>query len=115
MRTDAVLAPLLFLVCCICPAVAAALGNSVINRVCIPEAVTAPPFGKGTPVPVGCQLVDCCPGCPGPGPVDWRVSVDGKVLAGAELRFEGLTANDLKQLKIAGAAKLQGDRIVLGR
>jgi hypothetical protein len=37
--------------------------------------------------PLGCELVDCCPGCPGDGPIDLRVRLSGAGLRGAELRL----------------------------
>jgi hypothetical protein len=38
-------------------------------------------------VHVGCELVDCCPGCPGDGPIDLRIRLAGEAVRGAELRI----------------------------
>jgi len=93
---------------------ARAFNHGLSERFCLADVVLpATALQKRAPVPVGCELVDCCPGCPGAGPVEWRIAIDAKILAGAELRFEGLSAADLKHLKVTGKAKRQGDRIVL--
>jgi hypothetical protein len=93
---------------------AGAFNDHLVDRICIADLAASAALEKRKSIPVGCELVDCCPGCPGPGPIEWRVAIDAKVLAGAELRFEGLSPARLKQLKIEGNAKRQGNRIVLG-
>lgn len=90
-----------------------ALTYSILDRLCIPDAVAAPRIDKRAPIPIGCELVDCCPGCPGAGPLELRVNIDATIINGAELRFEGLSDTDLKGLKVSGAAKRQGERILL--
>ena len=96
------------------PPLAGAFNDHLVDRICIADLAASAALQKRKPIPVGCELVDCCPGCPGPGPIEWRVAIDAKFLAGAELRFEGLPPARLKQLKIEGNAKRQGNRIVLG-
>jgi len=39
-------------------------------------------------IPLGCELVDCCPGCPAEGPLDWRVTLGGAAVAGATVTLE---------------------------
>jgi hypothetical protein len=46
----------------------------VRDRICIADLRKAPPVLPANPVPIGCELVDCCPGCPGGGLIEWRVS-----------------------------------------
>ena len=41
-------------------------------------------------VPVGCEVIDCCPGCPGPGPLVWELQVSGDAVEALMLRFENL-------------------------
>src|SRR6185295_19052261 len=94
------------------PAIAVALNYAVVQRVCIPDAVPMQRF-ETVPIPVGCELVDCCPGCPGAGPIDWRVRFDSKLGTRAELRFEGLSKEQIGKLEISGAAKRDGERILL--
>jgi len=96
----------------LCHSVAGAFDNLIVDRICIPDAVRIPPF-KRAPIPVGCELVDCCPGCPASPVLDWKIKLDARLVTRAELRFEGLAASELKQLKIGGAAKREGDRILL--
>lgn len=86
----------------------------ITDRICIPDA-GFPPIERRIPIPVGCKLVDCCPGCPASGPLEWRIRIDARILQGAELRFEGMGAAELKKLKITGNAKVDGDRILVRR
>lgn len=95
------------------PSVTKAFNYGMADQICLGDRIVPPSFGKRAPIPIGCELVDCCPGCPGPGPLEWRIKVDAKILTGAELRFEGLADSEIKRLKIDGAAKLDGERIVL--
>lgn len=40
-------------------------------------------------IPLGCELIDCCPGCPAAGPIDVRVRLDGEVVGSAALALRG--------------------------
>jgi hypothetical protein len=77
-------------------------------RFCPGDFVEIPPFPflEDIPIPVGCEVIDCCPGCPGPGIIDWRINIDKTRFQGATLRFEGLTQKHLAQLQIKGDAKV---------
>jgi hypothetical protein len=91
-----------------------ALNYKLVDRWCIEHLDRMPPFlGKRDPIPVGCEIIDCCPGCPGGGTLEWRIEVGKTVFEGAELRFEGLSPGTLQKLSISGGGKLDGDRIVL--
>lgn len=103
---------ILVLVIAAFPSVALAQRYGFIQRFCLRPDI-APPVLKPTPIPVGCEIIDCCPGCPGVGPIDWRVRINGQALRGAELRFEGAEPQLLSGLKISGNATLEGDRIIL--
>lgn len=74
------------------------------------------PFRELPPprVPVGCEIIDCCPGCPGPGPIDWEIRVRGHGIAGVSLRFQGLTSRELSALKLEGSVKRVGDTLHVG-
>jgi len=72
-------------------------------------------FTAELPIPVGCEVIDCCPGCPGPGPLDWRIHIDETIVSGATLRFEGIPIKQLRELSIKGNAKIDDDgNILLG-
>lgn len=114
MKRAATLPLLLAAAILACPSTVAAFKDK-IERVCVGDAIMKPPIALPGPIPVGCELVDCCPGCPASGPFEWRMNVDATVLTGAELRLQGLGQAQLKQLQISGNAKLEGDRIHLGR
>jgi len=105
----------LVLVLLACPSLGKAFNHAMADQICIGDAFLPPIFKNGAPIPIGCELVDCCPGCPAAGPLELRVEVDAKVLAGADLRMEGMSSTQLRSLKIEGNAKVDGNRIVLGR
>lgn len=87
------------------------------ERLCFdPATIPRPPFRLPLKIPVGCEIIDCCPGCPGGGDIlEWRIRLGGDALSAAEVRFEGLAGTDLKRLTITGNAKLQGDVILVQR
>jgi hypothetical protein len=71
---------------------------------------------RDLPIPVGCEVVDCCPGCPGPGPISWRVRLEGDLVESVTLEFENLPDEMAKQLKLEGEAKrLSENQIEIGR
>lgn len=57
------------------------------------------------PIIVGCEVVDCCPGCPGPPPIDWRIRFTGRPFRSVDLKFENLSLEVMKGVKIKGEAK----------
>jgi hypothetical protein len=68
----------------LCAALAAPVRADI--TICIDQVLT--PF-KPVAIPVGCEIVDCCPGCPAGDLLDWHVRATGDALESAELRFEG--------------------------
>ncbi len=57
------------------------------------------------PIVVGCEIIDCCPGCPGPGPLDWRVLLRGGPVEAVTLQFENLPPAESRRLDIEGKAQ----------
>src|SRR5437867_709447 len=55
-------------------------------------------------IPVGCEVIDCCPGCPGP-PIDWHIVVQGDPLRSLDFVFENLTPQIQQNLKLSNNAK----------
>lgn len=100
LKACSVLITLLFL----SPA-ANAVHWDLISRFCPQEILEIPPMLEEIPIPVGCEVVDCCPGCPGPG-IDWKIRVDETLMQGASLRIEGMNEKNLRELKISGNAKI---------
>ncbi len=71
---------------------------------------------RDLPIPVGCEIIDCCPGCPGPGPISWRIQLEGDLVQAVTLDFENLSSEMSKQLKLSGtAARVSANRIKIGR
>ena len=97
------------------PSVSYAINWNLFSRLCPEEVPRFIPEIEDIPIPVGCEVVDCCPGCPGPGYIDWRIRVNPAVMRGAVIRFEGLDEKNLMSLKFEGEAKL-GDKgeVILG-
>ncbi|MDH5181081.1 MAG: hypothetical protein OEZ39_15300 [Gammaproteobacteria bacterium] len=88
-----------------------ALHWDIVYRFCPRDIIEIPEI----PIPVGCEVVDCCPGCPGPGYIDWRIFVDKTILQSATMRLQGLDQKSLGQLKISGAGKLnEKGEIIMG-
>jgi len=95
--------------------VAKALNWNLMFRFCPDEFVKIPSLIENISVPVGCEVIDCCPGCPGSGIMEWRINIEKTLLQGAILHFDGLTQKNLAQLEIKGNAKVTGKgEIILG-
>jgi hypothetical protein len=89
-----------------------ALHWNLFQRLCPQEMVEIPPMIEDLPIPVGCEVIDCCPGCPGPGFIDWRIRIDENLLRGARLRIEGLSEKQLSELKLSGNARLDKQGVI---
>lgn len=109
------LIPLVLLYFAAHPSIANSQYANIVKRGCLEPLIVIPIELPPIKVPVGCQVIDCCPGCPGPGLLEWRILVDGILLSGAEVRFEGLNAEQVRALKVGGNAKIEGNRVLLGR
>lgn len=58
------------------------------------------------PIAVGCELPDCCPECSGlPRTIDWQISLEGDALGTIILRFENLSPELAKRLRLKGNVK----------
>jgi hypothetical protein len=63
-------------------------------------------------VEVGCEIIDCCPGCPGDTVIDWIIRVEGDPFLSVVLFFENLAPEVARGLKIEGNVKwLGGQRL----
>ena len=65
-------------------------------------------------IPVGCEVIDCCPGCPGP-PIDWRIRVQGELVDSVVLSFDNLPPEQTKNLAIKGNGKWEGSSLQVGQ
>jgi hypothetical protein len=88
--------------------------NHFVLEICIDRVITIPSEEpRLPPIVPGCEIVDCCPGCPGPGPLDWRVRIAGDPVARLSLRFDNLPATTRNQLQLddRDAGRVEGDRV----
>lgn len=67
-------------------------------------------------VPVGCEVVDCCPGCPGiVDKINWRIHVEGAPLESLSLKFNRLPKDIAAGLKLGGTAQGSAEGMLIGR
>jgi len=81
--------------------------------ICIEDLVAVPEI----PIrhPVGCEIIDCCPGCPGPGEIDWSINVSGDPAERLVFEFDRLPVEGLKKLSVKGNARfVEGNRLEIG-
>jgi hypothetical protein len=57
------------------------------RRFCLQEFARVVRF---PPIPVGCESIDCCPGCPAREPITWRIQLGGDAVESMVVEFEGL-------------------------
>ncbi len=85
----------------------------ILYRFCFDEIIVIDEIPEW--IPVGCEIVDCCPGCPGP-PIDWRIRFESGPVESMILQFENLLPDQAQKLGIKGNAKwLDGNRLQIGR
>jgi hypothetical protein len=62
----------------------------------------------------GCEIIDCCPECPGKSILDWEINVAGHPVKEFVLRFDGLDAATLRGIGIEGRAQwISADRLLV--
>jgi len=97
----------------LCGVVQVSAGRLDLSTVlCIDEIIDLEP--ERSWIPVGCEVVDCCPGCPGP-PIDWRINVRGDLLEAVVLKFENLAPEQASQLGIKGTGRWEGTNLQVGK
>lgn len=78
------------------------------SGVCVDLADTLEPPRSW--IPVGCESVLCCPGCPDAA-IDWRIRVSGDPLESVLLQFENLPPEAARKLRIKGHARWEGNAL----
>lgn len=61
-------------------------------------------------IPVGCEALTCCPGCPDVG-IDWRIRVSDEPLESVLLQFDNLSPAAARKLRIKGKARWEGSAL----
>jgi hypothetical protein len=85
-------------------------------RWCLDEIVDIPDDLFELHIPVGCELVDCCPECPGIEPtIYWRVRLEGLAFESASLKFDRLPKDIAARLKVSGSAQGTADNLLVAR
>lgn len=85
-----------------------------LARICFEEILIIEELDPGW-VPVGCEVIDCCPGCPGPGWLDWKIRFEGDPAVDLTLEWENLPDEQMKQLEVEGEAQWDGANLRVGR
>ncbi len=83
-------------------------GHLRLVRAICPDELKGLLIDEKIRIPVGCEVVDCCPGCPGP-PLDWHIFVSDPV----ELTFENLPSETREKVVVEGNAKWTGETTLL--
>ena len=89
-------------------------GHSLVHDLCFEDIVVV--IEEAPPIVVGCEIIDCCPGCPGPGPLDWRIRFTGDPIDTILFEFQNLSPEAVRGLEITGNAKWTDDNLLqIGR
>lgn len=91
-------------------AMPASAGVNYNSGACVEFVDTLEPIAV---IPVGCELWDCCPGCPG-NVINWRIRVSGNALESVVFQFDNLSADAKRFLKIKGKARWEGNALRVG-
>ncbi len=67
--------------------------------------IPMPAPGQNPFVPLGCEIVDCCPLCPLSTPVEWALTLDGAPVRELVVRLERLDPQQLARLSLRGPAQ----------
>ncbi len=67
--------------------------------------IQVPAYGQMPFVPLGCEIVDCCPLCPLSTPVEWALTLDGAPVRELVVRLERLDPQQLARLTLRGPAQ----------
>lgn len=89
--------------------------NIWTEKVCIDRIkLDLPRLETRVPIVPGCEVIDCCPGCPGVGELDWTIDVTGPDLGAVELRLDGFTAAETIALTTGeGIRREHPDRLLV--
>jgi len=108
-----------FVIACAFSGLAAQAGDIGLSRnwkICANDVFELPQDLYVEWIPVGCETVDCCPGCPGVlDKLSWRIIVEGAPLESATLKFSGLPKDFAARLKFEGTAQGSAENLLVGK
>lgn len=75
---------------------------------CFEDILEAPIIIEEFFFPIGCEVIDCCPGCPGPGPIDLSFMAGGNLLENIIIEFDpGDMDVDIDPIQLAPGASFE--------
>jgi hypothetical protein len=72
-----------------------------VSVLCLTKALTQPVEFRHV---VGCETIDCCPGCPAPDALSWDVRLAGDFVRSLSLRFDNLAPEAASRVVLTGKA-----------
>jgi hypothetical protein len=94
---------IVFCILALSPLKAVALHWDIVREICIEDFV----FIDRIRVPVGCEAIDCCPGCPGPEILDWRIRYSDDIFQSVDLAFSNLPEGSEQKLSVSDGIKMK--------
>ena len=89
--------------------VCSATSYDVYYRACVENQIDMENVTEAFPIPIGCEVVDCCPDCPKDGQLDWRVTFDERLFERVNLDFGQLQGESLRRIKVEGGRILKSN------
>jgi hypothetical protein len=80
---------------------------------CIPDLALLPELIDRVRIVPGCEVIDCCPGCPGAERLDWVIRFDDGLIEEVTLRLDGFAPEELEGLRIEGQGARDGATVTL--
>lgn len=92
-----------------------ATAQAFISHICLDDLLVLEPGFPKKIIPVGCEVIDCCTGCPGPW-IDWRIRVESPIDVQLVLTFENMPKENLSNIKTKGNVNWDKDKtLTIGR
>ena len=80
---------------------------TIQHRICLQEFARV---ARLPPIPIGCEIIDCCPGCPGREAITWRIQLGGDSVESMVIEFDGLPAGPAARRTLEGEGRWLDDQ-----